>query len=71
MKTQIRTLALAAVFAFGFAACGGGGSRTEVNTSGVTLGQELSDLKAAYDKGAMSEKEYEKAKEAVMDRYDN
>jgi hypothetical protein len=49
-------------------ACGGGDNRTEVSTQ--TLGQELSDLKKAYEEGAMTESEYEDAKEAVLRRYD-
>ena len=48
--------------------CGGGGeAKTEVSTQ--TLGQELTDLKQAYDSGAINESEYERAKEALLDKY--
>jgi hypothetical protein len=47
--------------------CGGGGATTEVSTK--TLGQELTDLQQAYDAGAISESEYEKAKKALLKKY--
>ena len=58
-------LALAVVLNAG---CGGGDSKLEATTT--TMGQELSDLKKAYDEGIITEKEYEKSKEAILDRYD-
>jgi len=48
-------------------ACGGGGS-TVTNTS-TTQGQELQDLKKSYDQGIITEREYENAKEDILDRY--
>ena len=47
--------------------CGGGDSKVEASTT--TMGQELSDLKKAYDEGIITEKEYEKSKENILDRY--
>ncbi len=49
-------------------ACGGGGARTETAITTKTKGQELIDLKEAYDKGAISADEYEDLKSEVMDR---
>lgn len=58
--------ALLLTFSLGLTACGGGGATTEVSTSTQTLGQELIDLKNAYESGAMSESEYNKARERLI-----
>jgi len=50
-----------------FVGCGGGGA--QVQQSSTTLGQELTDLQAAYEKGIITEKEYNKAKKEIMNRY--
>ncbi len=50
-----------------FAGCGGGGARVE--QSSTTLGQELTDLQGAYNKGIITEKEYEKAKKNLLKKY--
>jgi hypothetical protein len=47
-----------------FVGCGGGGA--QVQQSSTTLGQELQDLEAAYEKGIITEKEYEKAKKEIL-----
>jgi hypothetical protein len=49
------------------AGCGGGDSSVQASTT--TMGQELTDLKKAYDDGIISEKEYERSKEQIMKRY--
>jgi hypothetical protein len=53
--------------------CGGGGGSTVKNeTTTTTLGDELKDLKDAYDKGIISEKEYNASKEKIIkQRTDN
>lgn len=38
--------------------CGGGGAKTYYMNRTTTLGQELTDLKTAYEQGAISEQEY-------------
>jgi len=50
-----------------FSGCGGGGAKMSANTT--TLGQELTDLKAAYDQGVISEKEYERLKKDVIKKH--
>ncbi len=51
-------------------ACGGGGAKVQNTTTNTTMGQELIDLNESYKKGLLTEKEYNKAKENIMDRYD-
>ena len=54
--------------------CCGGGKETVVVTpatdtpegGGATAGQQLQDLKAAQDQGAITEEEFEKSKEKVL-----
>jgi hypothetical protein len=48
--------------------CGGGGATLQ--TSGnKTLGQELIDLNQAYQKGLITEKEYNRTKERLIKKY--
>jgi hypothetical protein len=57
------------VFAACLGGCCGGGSptvKTETTTSTTTLGEELKDLKEAYDKGIISEQEYNESKERII-----
>ncbi len=66
------------ILAFGLAVLtavtvvGCGGSKTEVKseptTVTTTLGQELQDLDKAYKDGIITEKEYEKAKKALIEK---
>jgi hypothetical protein len=49
------------------AGCGGGDSSVQASTT--TMGQELTDLKKAYDDGIISEKEYKRSKEQILKRY--
>ena len=48
--------------------CGGGGATFHA-ASDKTLGQELQDLKASYDKGILTQKEYEDTKKRLIKRY--
>ena len=50
-----------------FVGCSGGS--TNVQQSSTTLGQELTDLEAAHEKGLLTEKEYKKAREKIMKKY--
>jgi uncharacterized membrane protein len=47
--------------------CGGTDTRTTVQSS-QTQGKQLLDLKEAYDKGVITEKEYERTKEDILDQ---
>jgi hypothetical protein len=49
------------------AGCGGGGADSTVHNTTVSKGQALIDLKKAYDAGAISEREYEKQREQILD----
>ena len=49
-------------FAAGLAGCGGGGADVKSHTTTTTVGQGLIDLEAAYRKGVIYQKEYERAK---------
>lgn len=64
----IGTILLATVLLIG---CGGGGTKVESSntTTTTTMGQELMDLNESYEKGIITEKEYETAKKQIMKRY--
>lgn len=57
---------LVAASAVALVACG---SSTEVQQVSVTQGQELMDLKKAFDAGTITEKEYNKMREDIIKRY--
>ena len=44
----------------------GGGDETTVQTRSTTTGQELMDLKAAYDRGIITERQYEQQREKLL-----
>jgi uncharacterized membrane protein len=48
-------------------ACGGNDTQTTVKTT-ETQGKQLLDLKEAYDKGVITQKEYERTKEEILDQ---
>jgi hypothetical protein len=50
--------------------CGGGGAKVESTVSTQTLGQQLIDLEKAYKEGVLTEKEYNKAKKALIEKYE-
>ncbi len=49
-------------------ACGGGGARTTQISNTTTKGQELLDLKKAYDSGILTEREYNSQRQTILDR---
>jgi hypothetical protein len=48
--------------------CGGGGA-TFQSTGNKTLGQELQDLDASYQKGILTQDQYETAKKKLIKKY--
>ncbi|HEY9035410.1 MAG TPA: SHOCT domain-containing protein [Pseudomonadales bacterium] len=66
MKTM-RTVAMMLLLSMGVLVGCGGGDSTVVNYT-ATTGEELIDLKKAYDEGLLTEKEYNKRKEDILDR---
>ena len=64
IKVAVAVSALLAMLSI--AGCGGADVRTETTTT--TTGQELLDLKKAYDAGVITEREYERKREEILDR---
>ena len=60
MRTTIAAAALIALLA------GCGGPEVVTVTSNVSIGQQLIDLKKARDSGAISQKEYERARSKII-----
>lgn len=65
----VRAVLLAAAFCLPLAACGGGGAKTETSVTNTTVskGQRLIDLKAALDAGAISQEEYQRERQKILD----
>lgn len=63
---QITLLLLISCFVI--AGCGGNKSVSGMSTT--SLGQELIDLEKAYKVGALTEDEYDDAKDALIDRFE-
>ena len=82
-KTLVYWTLTVFVLSFLLTACCGGGKETVVVVpaesspatesapaagSGATAGQQLQDLKAAHDQGAITDAEFEKAKEKILNQ---
>lgn len=75
--TTVKTLLIAIVILClaGFAGCcstPGSGGKTEVQVKSTgnqaTTGQQLIDLKKALDKGAITQEEYDKKRQEILDK---
>jgi uncharacterized membrane protein len=64
MKKAVLFASLATLV-LGLSACGGNDTQTTVKTT-ETQGKQLLDLKEAYDKGVISESEYKKEKNDIL-----
>lgn len=53
----------------GFFSCGGGGAKVQTQITTTSLGQELTDLDAAYKAGVINQNEYENAKKGLIKRF--
>ncbi len=69
LKKRLTLIALSTCFVLGLSGCGGGGAKVEAVSTTTTMGQELQDLEAAYQKGIITESEYNSGKKNIMDRY--
>ena len=67
---RLRVLAMIILIPFWAAltGCGGGGADVKSDISTTTVGQELMDLKSAYEKGVITQEQYENAKEKILER---
>jgi uncharacterized membrane protein len=65
-KTVLGTTVIALVL--GLSACGGNDTQTTVKTT-ETQGQQLLDLREAYDKGVITESEYKKTKNEILKQH--
>jgi hypothetical protein len=64
---MIKVTSLAILLSFTIlTGCGGGGASTYYMHKNTTLGQELSDLQAAKNNGAITEDEYEDQRERLL-----
>lgn len=66
-------LAMALIVSCGMVSGCGADANIRSNTinADTTIGQELQDLKAAYDAEIISEREYNRARKDILKRYDD
>ncbi|HSD59490.1 MAG TPA: SHOCT domain-containing protein [Burkholderiales bacterium] len=66
IRARNSILAAALLAALGVSACGGGGADVKSEITTTTTGQQLLDLKKAYDAGAMTKDEYERERQRIL-----
>jgi hypothetical protein len=70
MKTNIYAiLACLLLSSWALVGCGGGGTTYHQAASNKTLGEELQDLDASYQKGIITQDQYEAAKKKLIKKY--
>jgi len=67
MRKEIAVVAAVVSLVMGLCACGGNDTQTTVKTT-ETQGKQLLDLKEAYDKGVISESEYKRTKNEILEQ---
>ena len=67
MSTAISRLLAVTMLGLFVTGCSGGGAEVKSNIQTTTPGQQLLDLKKAYDAGAMSKDEYERLRKKVVE----
>lgn len=67
-KVSLLLVSLIIVGTLNLAGCGGGAADIRTQTYTKTLGRELMDLHDSYTKGIITEKEYNKAKENLLEQ---
>ncbi len=73
-RSRVWIVAVLIMMVLSVSSCGclggskGGEAKVESTTRTTTLGQELQDLDQAYNKGIITEKEYEKKKKELLKR---
>ena len=70
LRRTIGVLGVCGVLLLGLGSCGGGGAdvKSEVKATTTTTGQELMDLKKAYESGALTKDEYDKERKKILER---
>ncbi len=59
-------LTLGILLSMSLTGCGGGGSKAYYYNRNTTIGQELSDLQGALQRGAITEDEYRAQRERIL-----
>jgi len=69
-KVGLLSLLVSVFLALGPAGCGGGGAevKSQHSTYSTTLGQELKDLEDAYNKGIITQQQYEDSKKKLIEQ---
>jgi putative oligomerization/nucleic acid binding protein len=69
LTMRLRTLSIVGVIALmaSLPGCGGGGAKVQSEISTTTKGQQLLDLKKAFDNGAINQKEYEEQRKRILE----
>ncbi len=63
-----KVLTACVVMALACGGCFGGGATVKTSTTTVSIGQQLIDLQNSYKSGAMTEKQYQQARENLIKR---
>lgn len=67
MLKNVLLVLVVVTLGFSLSGCGGSSTKTTVTTT-ETQGQQLLDLKKAFEQGAINEKEYKRAKNEILDQ---